>query len=176
MLMTDWLGSLDSSRSLQMSSVFSFVISLCVIHQMWKNSLSKTLHGASKRDLRENEVPCKDGQEDAAGKGTKQIWYFFNIIFHSVTKKHLTYLCSLQTTIEHLGHYITSPTTASEGHYSTSPTAGRLRIFTPGTSTRVMLDLFYIILNTLSFWTLWTICRLLSWNLESMCGAEFHSN
>lgn len=66
-------------------------------------------------------------------------------------------MCSLQTTIEHLGRYITSPTTASEGHYSTSPTAGRLHIFTPGTSTRVMLDLFlhnleyFILLNTLNY-------------------------
>ena len=49
--MTDELVLINLSRSLQTSSIISFVISLCLILQMSKDSISKTLHGASKHGL-----------------------------------------------------------------------------------------------------------------------------
>ena len=41
--MIDYLDSLNSSRSLQTSSVISFIISLCLILQMCKDFISKCL-------------------------------------------------------------------------------------------------------------------------------------
>ena len=49
--MTDKLGSLDSSRDLQTSSVIIFVISLYLIFQMYKDVLSKILQEATKHGL-----------------------------------------------------------------------------------------------------------------------------
>ena len=47
----DQLGSLDSSRDLQTSSVIYFVISLCLVLQIQKDIFSKTLQNATKQDL-----------------------------------------------------------------------------------------------------------------------------
>ena len=52
--MMDYLGSLDSSRDLQMSFVIYFVISLCLVLQMQEDTLSKILHSTTKQG------PCKD--------------------------------------------------------------------------------------------------------------------
>ena len=46
--MTDQLGSLDLSRDLQTSSVIIFVISICLVFQMYKDVFSKILHRATK--------------------------------------------------------------------------------------------------------------------------------
>ena len=53
--MMDRLGSLDSSRSLQTNSVISFVISLCLILQMCKDSIFTTLQ-ATKRGTEERTM------------------------------------------------------------------------------------------------------------------------
>ena len=49
--MTDYLGSLDSSRDLQTSYVIIFVINLYLVLQIQKDVFSKFLHRATKRDL-----------------------------------------------------------------------------------------------------------------------------
>ena len=49
MLMTDYLVLINLSSSLQTSSVISFVISLYLIPQICKDSLSKILPAASKQ-------------------------------------------------------------------------------------------------------------------------------
>ena len=52
MLMADYLVLINSSRSLHTNSVIIFVISLYLILQMCKDSISKNLRGASKQDLK----------------------------------------------------------------------------------------------------------------------------
>ena len=47
--MVDYLNLLDSFRSLQTSSIISFVISLCLILQMCKDFLSQSLYRACKQ-------------------------------------------------------------------------------------------------------------------------------
>ena len=46
--MTDYLGSLDSSRDLQTGSVIIFMISLCLVLQIQKDDFSKILQAVTK--------------------------------------------------------------------------------------------------------------------------------